>query len=765
MKLLFLLPSIRTPRSAILSLLCSLSTTFSSTLLAGESHSSLILQTKHLLRKSDDELYVLSLIDSGSLEPRLDLYSDLIRQCTNLKKLKEGKAVHEHFMNSRFNGDLFFLNSVVNMYCKCGSLEDARKVFDEMFVTDVVTWTALMTGYAQNEQPMEALQLFPRMLGLGVQPNQFTFASLFKAAGAATGDEIGKQVHAVCVKYGCGLDVYVGSSLLDMYARREKMAEACLVFERLKSKNEVSWNALIAGYARKEDGENAMRKFREMQRSGFKATRFTYSSVFSACAGIGALEQGRWVHAHMVKAGQKLISFIGNTLLDMYAKSGSIQDARKVFDRLDKRDIVSWNSILKAFAQHGLGKETISRFEEMRSLGIQPNHITFLCVLTACSHGGLLTEGQHYLKMMRKYKLEPEIEHYVTVVDLLGRAGLLDQAQKFIDEMPIEPNAAVWGALLGACRMHKNAELGKFAAERVFELDPYDSGPHVLLSNIYASTGRWTEAARVRKMMKESGVKKEPACSWVEMENSVHMFVANDESHPQIKEILKFWEDINVKIKEVGYVPDKNHVLLFVDEQEREVKLQFHSEKIALAFALLNLPPGATIRIMKNIRVCGDCHSAIKLVSKVMEREIIAGWKIQDNMQIAHMTIMLIGNKCDLTPLCAVKAILQRTQFDFHRTLLKQNVEEEMLYFGLGNWVLKIGKIKVGRGKRFSAPKHLHYTIEKLIDGVQLIGKHDAEVTDLSVSQWMITHLVSASKDGMVCTFNSLKIGHGYAIH
>ncbi|KAH7674284.1 TPR-like protein [Dioscorea alata] len=625
MKPFFLLRATRTPHPSVLSSVSSLSS---------DSSSSLILQTKHLLRKSQDRLHVLSLIDSGSLQPRLDLYSDLIKQCTNLKKLREGMAVHQHFLSSRFNPDIFLLNSVVNMYCKCGSLEDARKVFDEMPERDVVTWTALMTGYAQNEQPLDALRLFPMMLGLGVPPNQFTFATLFKAAGAANGYEIGEQVHAVCVKFGCDLDVYVGSSLLDMYARQERMLEACLVFDRLESKNEVSWNALIAGYARKVDGENAMMKFREMQRSGFKATHFTYSSLFSACAGTGALEQGKWVHAHMVKSGQKLIAFIGNTLLDMYAKAGSIQDARKVFDRLDKRDVVSWNSMLKACAHHGLGKETISLFEEMRSFGIQPNHITFVCVLSACSHAGLLAEGQHYLKMMKLYKLEPEVEHYVTVVDLLGRAGLLEQAQKFIDEMPIEPNAAVWGALLGACRMHKNVELGKFAAERVFQLDPHDSGPPVLLSNIYASTGRWTEAAGVRKMMKESGVKKEPACSWVEVENSVHMFVANDDSHPQIEEILKFWEEINVKIKEVGYVPDKNHVLLFVDEEEREARLQYHCEKIALAFALLNMPPGATIRIMKNIRVCGDCHSAIKLVSKVMEREII----VRDKNRFHHFS-------------------------------------------------------------------------------------------------------------------------------
>ncbi|XP_077236603.1 tetratricopeptide repeat (TPR)-like superfamily protein [Tasmannia lanceolata] len=599
--------------------------------------SSPIIQDKDFLGKSKNSetgLHVLDLIDQGSIQPDPEIYNRLLNKCTQMGKLKEGKIVHAHFLNSKFKSDIFIQNTILNMYSKCGSLVDAHKTFDEMPVKDMVTWTALITGYSQNDRAEEALELFPRMLELGLKPNQFTFASLLKACGAAPGDEHGRQVHAFCVKYGCDLNVYVGSSLVDMYARCGAMKEANLAFDRMICKNEVSWNALIAGYARKGEGEDALKLFWKMQRADFKATHFTYSSVFSACAGIGALEQGKWVHAHLIKSGGKLVAFVGNTLLDMYAKSGSIEDARKIFSRLDKIDVVTWNSMLTGCAQHGLGKETLKIFEEMLRFGIKPNEITFLCVLTACSHGGLLNEGQYYFESMKKYKVEAKVEHYVTIVDLLGRAGLLDRAEWFIKEMPIEPNAAVWGALLGACRMHGNMELGRFAAERVFELDPHDSGPHVLLSNIYASAGRWSDAARVRKMMKDSGVKKEPACSWVEIENSVHMFVANDDTHPQSEEIHRMWEKISGKIKEVGYIPDTNYVLLFVDKQEREAKLQYHSEKLALAFALLNTPPGATIRIMKNIRMCGDCHSAIKFVSKVMEREIV----VRDTNRFHHFS-------------------------------------------------------------------------------------------------------------------------------
>uniref|UniRef100_A0A1D1YD09 Pentatricopeptide repeat-containing protein At3g24000, mitochondrial n=1 Tax=Anthurium amnicola TaxID=1678845 RepID=A0A1D1YD09_9ARAE len=601
-----------------------------------EAHASasLVVRDEELLRCSPTGLRILDLVDAGAVCPDLAIYSDLVRRCTRSGRLDAARLVHAHFRTSRFTPDAFFGNSIVNMYAKCGGMDDAHRAFDEMPLRDMVSWTALITGYAQNDRPKEAVDLFPGMLQAGLKPNQFTFASLLKASGAVQSDEPGRQIHVFCIKCGCDLNVYVGSSLLDMYARRGDIEAACLVFDSLDSKNEVSWNALIAGFVRKGETETSIKNFREMQRTEFKASHFTYSSILGACSHMGALEQGKWVHACLVKSGCKLTAFVGNTLLDMYAKSGSIDDARKVFDRLHKRDVVSWNSMLTGCAQHGLGKEAICRFEEMLKIGIQPNEITFLSVLTACSHSGLVNEGQHYFDLMMKYEVKPQIEHYVTIVDLLGRAGLLNRAESFIREMPIKPTSAVWGALLGACRMHKNAELGKYAAERVFELDPRDSGPHVLLYNIYASTGRWDDAAEVRKMMKESGMKKEPACSWVEIENSVHMFVANDDTHPQKEAIYKMWENINGKIKELGYVPDTDYVHLFVDKQEREAKLQYHSEKLALAFALLNTPPSATIRIKKNIRVCGDCHSAIKLVSKVMKREII----VRDTNRFHHFS-------------------------------------------------------------------------------------------------------------------------------
>ncbi|KAJ8747385.1 hypothetical protein K2173_001644 [Erythroxylum novogranatense] len=578
-----------------------------------------LIRRKNILCKSFDGsgtgLHVLDLIDRGCLLPSRSIYHSLLIRCAHLRKLEEGRIVHAHVVNSEFKHDVYMMNTVVNMYAKCGSLEDARVVFEEMPERDVVSWTALIMGYSQHGQSKKAIFLLPEMLRSGVQPNHFTLSIILKASGtgACKSKSHGWQLHAFSLKMGHHADVFVGTALLDMYARCGQVEEARVVFDGLVSKNEVSWNALIAAHVRKGEGEHAFRLLHNMLRENIEPTEFTYSSVFRALASIGSLEQGKWVHARMIKSDTQLIAFVGNTLLDMYAN----------FDSLVKRDVVSWNSMLSGFAQHGLGEMVLKRFEQMLRMGIRPNGITFLCVLTACSHSGLLDEGLFYFDEMKKYRLEPEIYHYVAIVDLLGRAGLLDQADKFIRQMPMEPTAAVWGALLGACRMYKNEKLGAYAAERIFEIDPRDSGPHMLLYNIYATAGRWNNAAKVRKMMKESRVKKEPACSWVEIENQVHTFVADDHAHPMREEIHKMWETISEKIKGIGYTPDTSHVLLFVDQQEREIKLQYHSEKLALAFALLSTPPASTIRIKKNIRICGDCHTAFKFVSNVLGREIV----------------------------------------------------------------------------------------------------------------------------------------------
>ncbi|XP_047968568.1 pentatricopeptide repeat-containing protein At3g24000, mitochondrial isoform X1 [Salvia hispanica] len=583
-----------------------------------------VIDDKDLLRKSPNgNLLVLDLIDRRALQPDAKLYVDLFKKCTDQRKLKEGLIAHAHFATSSFRNYVVLQNTVVNMYAKCCDMESARKVFDEMTERDMVSYTMLITGYSQNNEFYKALRLYVEMVEMGLKPNEFTFGSALKSAGGMQSVSMGRGIHGVCIQFGFGDNVYVGSALVDMYARCGKIDEAKVQFDQLKIRNEVSWNALIAAYAREGEGHCSLKLFAEMKRGGFRPTHFTYSSIFAACASNGAMEQAKWAHTDMIKMGVELVAFVGNTLLDMYGKGGSIEGAKKVFDRLVKKDVVSWNSMLTAYAQHGHGQEAIDLFEKMRDLGLEPNEISYLCVINACSHTGLVEKGLHYFELMKENKCVPEITHYVAIVDLLGRAGELERAERFILSMPIEPTAAIWKALLGACRVHKNMFLGGYAAERVFELDPYESGPHMLLSNIYASHGRRNEAARVRKVMAESGVKKEPACSWVEIGSSVHLFVANDDMHPQREEIRAKWEKLREEIKKMGYEADTSHVLWYADEREREERLQLHSEKLALAFALLNTPEGGSVSIKKNIRVCGDCHNAFKFVSKLVDMKLM----------------------------------------------------------------------------------------------------------------------------------------------
>ncbi|KMZ59197.1 Pentatricopeptide repeat-containing protein [Zostera marina] len=534
------------------------------------------------LSSSSSGLQVLDLIDAGSLEPTYDIYSQLVKRCTVSKRIEIARFVHAHFLRSSFSADVFFHTSVLNMYAKCRSMDDAKKVFDEMADRNVVAWTAMITGYSQNDRPREALDLFVKMMSSkngGVLPDRFTFGSVLKAAGGDECETAGKQIHGLSMKCGWCSDVYVGSSLLDMYAKCGKMKEAGLVFHGLQCKNEVTWNALIDGFRRVGKVEIAMEMFREMQReNAVTATQFTYSIVFGTCAGVGSLEQGKLVHAHMIKNSYDITVFVGNCLLDMYAKSGSIDDAKKVFRRLDKLDVVSWNSMLNAYAQHGDGKAAVALFTFMKP---KPDLITFLCVLSACSHSGLVKEGKEVFRLMKtKHRLLPDARHYVTMVDLLGRGGLLQEALSFIKSTEFATtNAALWGALLGACRVHRNVDIGKYAAERVFELDPTDSGAHLLLSNIYASVGRLEEASEAKRRLKYSGAKKDAACSWIEVGNQIHVFLTDDKFHPRREEICDMWATILEKIKKAGYV---------CDEREREeAQLQCHSEKLALAFSLL----------------------------------------------------------------------------------------------------------------------------------------------------------------------------------
>lgn len=400
--------------------------------------------------------------------------------------------------------------------------------------------------------------------------------------------------------------------------------DARQLFDQMPDRNSVSWNAMITGYTNNSRFTDAFELFDKMLTAGIPLDRFVAASMLSVSTRMGALERGKWIHGEIEKSGIELDPKLATTVIDMYCKCGCLDRAYEVFNGLSYKGLASWNCMIGGLATHGRGEAAIELFKEMERSMVMPDDITLLNVLTACAHTGMVDEGRSYFKyMVETYGIKPKMEHYGCFVDLLGRAGLLEEAEKVIEEMPMSADAGVLGALLGACKIHGNVELGEQLGRRVIELDPRNSGRYVLLANLYASVGRWDDVANVRRLMNDRGVNKEAGCSMIELRGGVHEFIAGGMSHPQAREIFAKVNEMLRRIKSIGYKPDTEGVLHYIDDDEKENPLYFHSEKLAIAFGLLHTVGGETIRISKNLRVCKDCHTASKLISSVYDREIV----------------------------------------------------------------------------------------------------------------------------------------------
>eukprot|EP01018_Ginkgo_biloba_P008782 Gb_27833 [translate_table: standard] len=558
------------------------------------------------------------------VQPNHFTYASVLPACAKLASLAHGKEVHENIIKYGFHSNVFVGSALVDMYVKCGNIENARKVFDKMPERNVVSWTAMIAAYTRHGFGEEAFTLYCQMKETRIQPNQFTFTSVLPACADLAALEHGKEVHEDIIRNGFECNVFVGSSLVDMYVKCGNLERAHHVFDELPERNVVSWTALIAGYAHDGQFLEALKLFQQMQLTGISPDLDTFTSVLPACGNLAAFQQGKGIHQGIIKSGFQFDVFVESALVDMYAKCGSIEDARKVFDNMHKQDVVSWTSMIVAYAMHGHCKEALKLFQHMQQSRLKPNHVTFVGILSACCHAGLVDDGwQYFYCMSRDYHITPAVEHYCCMVDLLGRAGRLDEAYDLIKKMPMKPDAAVWGSMLGACRIHTNLELAENVAEHLLESDPKNAAHYVLLSNIYAAAGRWDDIEKVRKLMKGRRVKKMPGYSWIEVNSKVHAFLVGDGSHPQTKEIYAKLERLSGQMKEAGYVPDRNFVLHDVEEEQKEHVLCHHSEKLAIAFGLINTSPETPIRIVKNLRVCGDCHSATKFIAKIVARDIV----------------------------------------------------------------------------------------------------------------------------------------------
>ncbi|KAF3457869.1 hypothetical protein FNV43_RR02529 [Rhamnella rubrinervis] len=568
-----------------------------------------------------------------------------LKACCVCLDLEFGKQLHAEAIKVGFYSDLFVGSALVDLYGKYGAMELADRVFICMPEQNAVSWNALLSGYAQEGSLREGQVVHSLATKVGIELDEFLGCSLvdmyskcglavdalkgenlpsiacrrfqaqhlhickhFKVLFKPHGCKVWKTNTCACYQNSLDDNDFIGTALVDMYAKTRLLEDADVAFRRLTNRDLFSWTTIITGYAQTGQAEKAVNCFSQMQREGVKPNEFTLAGCLSACSQLATLDNGRQLHSMAIKCGHIGDLFVSSTIVDMYAKCGCIEDADATFEGLVSRDTISWNTMICGYSQHGLGRKLLKRL-------------------------GRFEEGkEHFNSMIEVYKINPTIEHYACVVDILGRAGRFNEVERFIKAMKLTPKSTIWETVLGACKMHGNVELGERAAGKLFEIKPEEDSTYILLSNIFAAKNRWDDVRKVRKLMSSQGVKKEPGCSWVEVDGQVHVFISQDGSHPRIRDICLKLEELGQQLTSAGYTPETGNVLHNITEKEKKEHLQYHSERLALAFSLINTNPLKTVRILKNLRICGDCHDVMKLVSDITDREII----VRDIKQFHH---------------------------------------------------------------------------------------------------------------------------------
>ncbi|KAF9625064.1 hypothetical protein IFM89_017867 [Coptis chinensis] len=553
-----------------------------------------------------DGLMVFRKMLNCGISPNAVTFTSVIKACIGLSDFDCGRSLLGLIVRYGFEHNVSVCNSIITLSLRMGETEVARRVFDEMEVRDVVSWTTILdvyveigelkearrifetmpeknevswstmiARYSQNDDAEEALKLYNQMVLEGFKPNLSCFSSIISASASLVDLKLGMNIHGHMIKSGMEREVFIGSPLIDMYSKCGKdedgrrvfdfiseknvvswnsmisgyslngqLEEAEELFEQLPKRNIVSWNTMISGYIQNEYCEKVLEVFSQMLLSGENPNGFTFSSVLSACASLASLEKGKDIHGKIIKLGIHYGVFIGTALTDMYAKSGDIKSSRKVFKRMQEKNEVSWTAMIQALAENGFAEEALNLFEEMeRRSAVAPTELTFSAVLFACSHCGFVDKAfRHFESMERVYGIKPKGRHYTCLVDLLARSGCLTEAEELIKAMPFQPETNAWASLLSACSTYNNEEMAERTAWKLWELSTENSAGYVLLSNIYASAGRWKDVSSVRKLMKGRNLKKIGGCSWIEVRNQVHSFYSEDGNHLRSAEIYGILE-------------------------------------------------------------------------------------------------------------------------------------------------------------------------------------------------------------------------------
>ncbi|KAK4263320.1 hypothetical protein QN277_028750 [Acacia crassicarpa] len=565
---------------------------------------------------------------------RISTLHYLIQLCAKTQSLMEGSSCHAQTIRIGFEIDILTSNMLINMYSKCGLVDNAFRKFSEMPEKSLVSWNTMIGSLTRNGEELQALTLFIKMQREGTSCNEFSISSVLCACSTKCAIVECIQLHGFAIKASIDSNVFVGTALIDVYAKCSSIKDANQVFQNMTERSHVTWSSMLAGYVQNGLHEEALLLFHSHQLMGLEPDQFIISSVISACAGLSTLIEGKQVHAMSSKLGFDSNTYIVASLIDMYAKCGCIKEAYLVFQCVEKRSIVLWNAMITGFARHACALESMILFEKLQQIGFLPDDVTYLSVLNSCSHMGLHKEGRKYLNLMvRQHNHSPNVIHYSCMVDILGRAGLVHDAYELMERMPFDATTSMWGSLLASCRKCGDIELAQVAAKHLFEMEPNNAGNHILLSNIYAANKQWEEVARARKVLRDSDLKKERGKSWIEIKNKVHSFTAGDINHPKIDGIYAYLDNLIEELKKAGYKVETNHDLHDLEEGTKQALLRYHSEKLALALGLMCLPCNVPVRIMKNLRICGDCHTFMKLTSKFASRDII----IRDINRFHHL--------------------------------------------------------------------------------------------------------------------------------
>ncbi|KAK9067856.1 hypothetical protein SSX86_011967 [Deinandra increscens subsp. villosa] len=549
----------------------------------------------------------------------------LLKKCKNIQQLKQSHCL---ILKLGLDYSPFCTGNLLSTCALSdwGSMDYAGLIFQQIDGPDSFEFNTMIRGHIKDMNLDEAIMVYNRMLELGIRPNKFTYPSILKGCAYLNRLKEGMQFHGHVFKHGFQDDVFVQNSLINMYGKCGILTQSCSVYKQMDDfdKTLATWSAIIAAHASEQMWSECLGLFQELtSQNCWKAEESVLVSVLSSCTNLGALDLGRSTHGFLIRNLSGLNVIVETSLLDMYLKCGALVKGLTLFERMKVKNKWSYSVMISGLAFHGYGTEALRVFSEMLGKGFEPDEVVYVGVLTACSQTGLVEKGFDFFKKMTvDHKIEPTIQHYGCLVDLMCKAGKVKEAFDFIENMPMEANDALWYSLLDACRVHQHLELGEKVAEKLLNLDSQTPDPYVILSNMYAKARRWEDVALTRREMSQKGLMKTPGYSLIQVKRRVYKFVSNDVMRVHCEGLSDMIYQMEQQLKFEGYSPDTSDVLLDVDEDEKKERLSRHSQKLALAFGLINTAQGSSIRIVRNMRMCKDCHNYTKYISSIFERKI-----------------------------------------------------------------------------------------------------------------------------------------------